>query len=121
MPLKDVSQEGSPEKEPVTVLISNHVVRVTREYTGRGPGRARTYITENVVTCLLHDTLTRGERSLVEDGRSDQVQQMRLALQDTMRTDLVTGVEAILGRKVVAFMSANHMDPDLAVETFILE
>ncbi len=120
MPLKDARQD-SPEKEPVTVLISNHVVRVTREYTGRGPGRARTYITENVVTVVLHDTLTRGERSLVEDGRSEQVHQMRLALQETMRRDLVGGVEAILGRKVAAFMSANHMDPDLAVETFILE
>jgi uncharacterized protein YbcI len=121
MPLKDVSEGENHEKEPVTVLISNHVVRVTREYTGRGPGRARTYITENVVTVVLHDTLTRGERSLVEDGRSDQVQQMRLALQDTMRRDLVAGVEAILGRKIIAFMSANHMDPDMAIESFILE
>jgi hypothetical protein len=37
-----------------------------------------------------------------------------------MRTDLVSGVEAITGRTVIAFLSDNHIDPDFAVETFIL-
>jgi hypothetical protein len=31
------------------------------------------------------------------------------------------GVEQITGRKVVAFMSANHIDPDMAAEVFVLE
>ena len=30
-------------------------------------------------------------------------------------------VESISGRSVSAFMSNNHIDPDLAVETFVLE
>jgi hypothetical protein len=45
---------------------------------------------------------------------------MRKAFQATMGDDLVSGVEEILGRKVVAFMSDNHIDPDVAVEVFIL-
>ena len=30
-------------------------------------------------------------------------------------------IEALTGRKVVGFMSDNHVDPDLAVEVFVLE
>ena len=42
------------------------------------------------------------------------------AFQPTMREDLVRGVEDILDREVQAFLSSNHLDPDLAVETFLL-
>jgi len=73
------------------------------------------------VTVVLRDTLTKGERSLVRDGRESLVLEMRKAFQNTMREDLVAGVEAIIGRQVVAFMSDNHIDPDFAVESFVLE
>ena len=38
-----------------------------------------------------------------------------------MRDGLIEIVEGKLDRKVVAFMSQNHIDPDLAVEVFVLE
>ena len=100
--------------------ISNHVVRVVSDYTGRGPTKARSYLNENLVTVVLQDTLTKGERSLVGDDRDDLVLTMRKAYQCTMRGDLVAGIEEILGRKVTAFLSDNHIDPDLAVEVFLL-
>jgi hypothetical protein len=37
-----------------------------------------------------------------------------------MGDDLSSGIEEILGRKVIAFLSANHVDPDNAIEMFIL-
>ena len=100
--------------------ISNHVVRTMSEYTGRGPTKARTYLNDDVVTVVLQDTLTKGERSLVSDALDDLVLTMRKAFQSTMRTELVTGVEDILGRTVAAFMSDNHIEPDVAVEVFLL-
>jgi uncharacterized protein YbcI len=45
---------------------------------------------------------------------------MRKGFQGTMRHDLIDGTEQILGRRVVAFMSDNHIDPDIAVEVFVL-
>ena len=45
---------------------------------------------------------------------------MRKAFQGTMRHGLINGIEEILGRKVQAFLSDNHIDPDLAVEVFVL-
>lgn len=100
--------------------ISNHVVRTMSEYTGRGPTKGRTHINDDVVTVVLRDTLTKGERSLVGDDLEELVLTMRKAFQSTMRHDLVRGVEEILGRKIIAFMSANHIDPDVAVEIFLL-
>ncbi|MCW2998964.1 MAG: hypothetical protein JWN65_2513 [Solirubrobacterales bacterium] len=101
-------------------LISNHVVRTFSEYTGRGPTKAWTSLDGDLVTVVLQDTLTKGERRLVADGRSEIVLDMRRAFQETMRTDLVAGVEEILDRRVDAFLSGNHIDPDVAVETFVL-
>ncbi|HEV2775651.1 MAG TPA: Na-translocating system protein MpsC family protein, partial [Solirubrobacteraceae bacterium] len=98
----------------------NYVVRTMAEYTGRGPTKARTHIHDDVVTVLLQDTLTKGERSLVGDDLDGLVLTMRKAFQGTMGQVLIDGVEEILGRNVIAFMSDNHIDPDVAVEVFLL-
>ena len=102
-------------------MISTAAVQLLHEYTGRGPTKAKTLITDDVVTLLLADTLTTGERTLVDNGRSERVLQVRHDYQLTMRDDLVAIVERQLDRKVIAFMSQNHIDPDLAVEVFVLE
>jgi uncharacterized protein YbcI len=94
---------------------------LVREYTGRGPTRSHTTINHNSVMVLLGDTLTRGERKLVESGKEDRVLQLRHDFQMAMREELIELVETTLERKVIAFMSQNHVDPDLAVEVFVLE
>jgi uncharacterized protein YbcI len=97
------------------------VVHLLGEYTGRGPTRARAYVNRDAITVVLHDTLTKGERRLVADGQAPMVLHTRGVVQDMMRAELVASVEDLTGRTVAAFMSANHVDPDMAVETFVLE
>ena len=101
--------------------INNGAVRVVREYTGRGPTKARSVIDENSVTILLADTLTPGERRLAESGKADTVLKTRHDFQLVMRDELVKVVEDAIDRKVIAFMSDNHIDPDYAVEVFVLD
>jgi uncharacterized protein YbcI len=101
--------------------ISNLVVKLMREYTGRGPSRARAHISDNVITVVLHETLTKSEQNLVRDGERSLVLNTRSAIQAAMREAFVAGVEEITGETVGAFMSANHVDPDLAVEIFVLD
>jgi uncharacterized protein YbcI len=113
----DVRREGNP---PFT-KISTSAVQILHEYTGRGPTQAKTVINEDLVTIVLADTLAKGERTLVDNGRSDRVLQLRHDYQVAMRDELVALVERQLDRKVIAFMSQNHIDPDFAVEVFILE
>lgn len=101
--------------------ISNKVVQLLSEYTGRGPTRARTFINDGLVVCLLQDTLTKGERALAEHDESEAVLQIRSTFQRTMRVEASAAIEELTGRRVVAFMSANHIEPDVAVELFLLE
>src|SRR5215210_7192031 len=110
------SQEEGPGP-----MISTATVQLLHEYTGRGPTKAKTMINDDVVTVLLADTLTKGERTLVETGHADRVIRLRHDFQLAMRDDLIAIVERQLKRKVVAFMSQNHIEPDLAVEVFVLE
>jgi uncharacterized protein YbcI len=107
--------------QPPAAMISTATVRVLHDYTGRGPTKAKTIINDDLVTVLLADTLTAGERKLVETGLSDRVIGLRHDFQLAMRDDLIAIVERQLERKVIAFMSQNHIDPDLAVEVFVLE
>jgi uncharacterized protein YbcI len=100
--------------------ISNAVVRLIGEYTGRGPTRARTHISGDLVAVVLQDTLTKGERSLVRDGEAALVLSTRKAYQSTMREDLTAAIEEITGRPVIAFLSDNHIAPDVAIEAFVL-
>lgn len=100
--------------------ISNAVVQITSEYTGRGPTKASTTIADNLVVVVMAETLVKGERRLVEKGEGETVLALRKRSQLAMRTDLVAAVEGHTGRKVAAVMSDNHIDPDIAVEVFLL-
>jgi len=101
--------------------INTGAVRVLREYTGRGPTKARTTIGNDMIVTRLEDTLTRGERSLADSGKGDMVIDIRRCFQTTMRDELVAEIEKLTGRKVIAFMSDNHIEPDMGVEIFVLE
>jgi len=72
------------------------------DYTGRGPTRSRTTINDDSVMVLVGDTLTRGERRLVETGREEQVLSLRHAFQPAMRDELVEVVERTTERRVTA-------------------
>jgi len=114
------SLDSRPLPGSAAAAIARAIVQLLHEYTGRGPTRARTHIDEDLVTVVLQDTLTMGERSLVRDGKIELVLAMRKAFQDTMASKMVAAVEEHTGRRVHAFLSANNVEPDTAVECFVL-
>jgi uncharacterized protein YbcI len=78
-------------------------------------------VRQNVVTVIMHDSLTESERLLVAGGDRTMVLRARLRIQELMRDALVADMEALTGCKVEAFMSANHIDPDVTAELFVLD
>jgi uncharacterized protein YbcI len=102
------------------MAISNAIVRLLREYTGRGPTKSRTTIRDNVVLVMLEQTLTKGEESLVSKGRVDKVIEIRHEFQEAMREESMAKVGELTGRKVTAMLSANHVNPDIGAEIFVL-
>jgi uncharacterized protein YbcI len=104
----------------LSAAISNAVVGLLHDYTGRGPTHARTTIGPDTIVVTLRDCLTKAERTLAEHGQAVEVLAMRRAFQNTMRTELVAAVELLTGRHVEAFLSDNLHDPDVAVEIFLM-
>jgi uncharacterized protein YbcI len=105
----------------LAAAISDAVVKILAQTTGRGPTKAKTTLGDNAVFVVLQDTLTRGEQSLAEAGEKATVLDVRRRWQRIMEAEIRGVIEDLTDRKVVGFMSDNHIDPDLAVEVFVLE
>jgi len=105
----------------LNAALADAVVQIHNRYLGRGPSKGQAFFRENVVVVVMEETLTKAERSLVESDRGDRVLGMRREFQRTMEDDLVEAVEGLTGCSVVAFMSDNHVDPDVAAELFVLD
>ena len=120
----DPAPPSRPDTHPaegnLRAAISSAVVRILAEYTGRGATSSRTTLSGDWVFVTLADTLTKGERKLAEIGHSDFVINSRKAFQNAMREDMSREVEALTGRKVIAFLSDNHIDPDVGLEAMML-
>jgi uncharacterized protein YbcI len=69
----------------------------------------------------LRGGFTRVERTLLDTGQVESVYQMRRSFQQAMEDEFRRVVEDATGRTVIAYMSSIHVDPDLAVELFVLE
>jgi uncharacterized protein YbcI len=110
-----------PDGGKLNAAISRAVVRLLADSTGRGPTHSRTTIDRDLIVVVLQNTLTPGERYLAAHGRGSQVLDMRAGYQEAMSSACITAIEALTDRTVAAFMSANHIDPDIAAEIFILE
>jgi uncharacterized protein YbcI len=68
----------------------------------------------------LEETLTKGERQLAMNGHREAVLETRKSYQQIMRKDLESVITSHIGREVIGFMSDNHIDPDVAIEAFLL-
>lgn len=106
----------------VLLALSDSLVKMFREFLGKGPERCKTYWAgSDMLVILLGGGYTVAEQTLYEAGKGAAVQESRFALQQTLAQMMQDTVEDITGREVVAFMSASHQDPDLSAEVFVLK
>jgi uncharacterized protein YbcI len=103
------------------LAIANEITRLHREFHGRGAANARCLLGRSEVVVFLQDVYTTVERTLIDAGEFDTVRSGRLAFQAAMRDKFCAAVEGITGRRVTAFMSQVHQDPDVSVELFVLD
>ena len=101
--------------------ISTGLVQLHSRFYGKGPTKAKTHIVNDTVISILRGGFTTVERTLIDQGDVDAVYAMRRSFQMAMEQQFTTVVEGATGRKVIAYMSQIHQDPDLAVEIFVLE
>jgi uncharacterized protein YbcI len=96
------------------------MVALHREHFGRGPGAARSFANDDLVVCVLSEVYTAAERTLIEAGQAKHVRRTRSLHLEALEDRYRASAERILGRPILAFLSVAHVDPDLAVEVFVL-
>lgn len=110
-----------PQDRQTAQAISNAITKLQHDHYGRGPETVRTVVGYDHVITFLENTFMPLERTLLDAGETDAVRDTRLAFQRAMKTRFVNAVEEISGRKVRAFLSQVSLEPDIAVEVFVLE
>lgn len=112
-------RQPDTEHGKVTSTISANLVSLHARAYGRGPTKARTFLTPTYAMCVMEDVFTTAERTLIDHGRALDVRETRMAFQDAMRPEFTRIVEEATGRDVRAFLSQVSTDPEVAVELFI--
>jgi uncharacterized protein YbcI len=105
----------------VLAKISTGLVQLHSRYYGKGPTKAKTHLVDDTVISIMRGGFTTVERTLIEQGDVNAVYEIRRSFQTAMEAEFSAIVEEATGRKVIAYMSQIHEDPDLAVEIFVLE
>jgi uncharacterized protein YbcI len=112
--------QRGPAAVDVRTAISDGLVALLKEYYGRGPEQAKTYISDDLVVCVLRGGFTPVEETLRAGGHGEDVIRQRMAFQEVMRERFASVVEDATGRRLVGFMSGNQQTPDMICEVFIL-
>jgi uncharacterized protein YbcI len=101
--------------------ISNSIVGLLREHYGRGPTRAKTYVLDDLLVCVMRNGFTAIEQTMMEGGQEKRVVELRQDFQVLMEKSYREQVERLTGRRVIAFLSQAHVSPDLTIEMFLLD
>ena len=116
----------STESGPLTggallSAISTQIVGVLREHYGRGPMRAKTYVLDDLIVCVLRNGFTAHEQTMMDSGEGQRVVEMRHDFQQMMGQRYKELIENLTGRQVVAFLSQAHVNPDITLEVFFVD
>jgi uncharacterized protein YbcI len=108
-------------RKSIHLEISNAMVGLKKQYYGKGPTKAKTYINDNYVFCVLEGGLTKNEMTLLQAGEEQLVRQFRLRFQEAVSELSTRAVEEITGRKVLGYHSQIVFNPEWAFEIFVLD
>jgi uncharacterized protein YbcI len=101
--------------------VSNAIVRIMRDFYGKGAARSRTTIFDEYVFVILEDVLTTAEMTLRNGGAGELVRKVRMRFEDVMTSAFVGEVERLTGRTVVAYHSQVVLEPPSCFEIFVLD
>ena len=113
-------ESGDPDRNlSVRAEISNAMVGLKREFYGKGPTKAKTFLNDNYVFCVMEGGLTRNEETMIERGHEDLVRSYRLRFQEAMEDPTVEAVQRNTGHTVIGYHSQIVFNPERAFEIFV--
>jgi len=113
---------ASPAGGHLLAAISTRIVGILREHYGRGPMKAKTYVLDDIVVVVMRGSgFTPLEQTIMDSGDPNRVIAMRENFQSVMAARYRETIEELTGRKVLAFLSQAHVDPDITMEIFFVD
>src|SRR6185437_5745222 len=101
--------------------ISNAMESLKKEFYGKGPVKAKTYLNDNYVFCAMEGGLTRNEETLLAAGHDEVVRGYRLTFQEAVTSTATSAIERITGRRVIGYHSQIVFRPTRVFEIFVLD
>jgi uncharacterized protein YbcI len=101
--------------------VTNRIIGLFTQLSGKGPEQGKSYLDDDVLVCVLRGALTDMEETLLEKGRGDLVQQVRLEFERELRTPLMDAVAELTGRTVLDYGSLLLPAERTLVEVFVLD
>lgn len=101
--------------------VTEAMVVLHERYHHRAPVSAKTQLLDNdLLAVVMGGVYTEIEKTMIELQRGRVVQETRSAFQEAMQHRFIDAVERLSGRDVLAFISNQHVGPDLEIELFVL-
>jgi uncharacterized protein YbcI len=122
-----VAASSEPNTAPLKggrllAAISTSIVAILREHYGRGPMKAKTYALDDIIVVVMRGSgFTALEQTIMDSGEPERIVELREDFQRMMATRYKGTIEALTGRKVVAFLSQAHVEPDITMEIFFID
>ena len=114
-------ERGGEHGQSLLSQISNEMVQAQKEYWGRGPTKAKSYMLDDFLIIVMRGGLLPAERTMLDAGRHDTVREFRQQFENEMESRLVGKMEELTGRKVVTYQSQILFDPDIVFEIFVFD
>jgi len=109
-------------KGQIEAEISDAMVKLQRERTGRGPTKAHTYIIEDMVIVRMQEVLTPAERQLTGKTYGQSlVKQFHQQMHEIARADYEQIIEAQTGCKVASIHSDVSTKTGEQMAIFVLD
>ncbi|MGA2927106.1 MAG: Na-translocating system protein MpsC family protein, partial [Solirubrobacteraceae bacterium] len=87
-----------------------------------GPMKAKTYALDDIIVVVMRGSgFTPLEQTIMDSGQPERVVWMRHDFQHMVTKRFTDTIQELTGRKVLAFLSQAHVEPDVTVEMFFVD
>jgi uncharacterized protein YbcI len=116
-----VGGDGALVGSELLAAVTEAMVGFHQRYYHREPVSAKTMLLgDDLLACVLGNVYTDVEKTMIELQRGTIVQETRNEFQNAMPDRFIKAIEALSGRRVLAFVSNHHVGPDMEIELFFL-
>ncbi len=119
--MAEAAEDHAERGQGLLARISNEMVRAQKEFFGKGPTEAKSYLLDDLLFIVMRGGMTTAEKTMLQFGRQDQVRQFRQIFENEMTQRLCDMIEQLTGRKVLTYQSQILFDPDRFVEIFVFD